>query len=557
MVRPTSSLLGSQEDRQLVADETQATPARYEDAAQLASTVEPSMPSRSMAQPGLLTKRLRMPAVDRSASPDRTDHGFRFASFSAIGAFVFALGIVIQLVMTAGLHVPPMVSYMTQAVVSVETSFLLNRWFTWYDRSTPFLRAFARFNAQKVVAIALNAALYAVLLKIGVNYLVANVVLTAAFTVVNYLSADRLVFTPTDSPTQDLGAAPVTIRMRDHPTQRVTVVIPCRDRASTIGATVRSVLDQDYPALDEIILIGSPADPTWEGLAEIDDPRIIIDEVEAPPGLRDANFKRVAAIRMSTGELIALIDSDVVLPSDWLSSAVATMNSSGVHCVAGGIRTALDNFWGRYTDRTWIGAKTPRVLQSYMVTRENFGARGRKPPITANALVTRELFDACPIDPTWSHGSYEDYEWFWRATKAGYQALVCRELFGWHYHRSVIWSIIEEHLRSARGCAHFIRAHPECPLSKRRLRQVVFLPAAAVGGLVGISVATAVGAGVAVGTLALLSVLILAGCHVVRSRSLEGVAYLAAGVGLGLVFTAGLARSLFQTRGLFQDGLAS
>ena len=104
--------------------------------------------------------------------------------------------------------------------------------------------------------------------------------------------------------------------------------------------------------------------------------------------------------------------------------------------------------------------------------------RGRKPPITANALFTRELYDHCPIDPSWSHGSYEDYEWFWRVTKAGYGICVCRELFGWHHHRRGLRALAKEYRRSSRGCAYFIRAHRDCPLARRRLRQVIILPLA-------------------------------------------------------------------------------
>ena len=83
------------------------------------------------------------------------------------------------------------------------------------------------------------------------------------------------------------------------------------------------------------------------------------------------------------------------------------------------MRSIHDSFWGRYTDSTWIGAKTPRIAESYTVTSANFGAARAKPPILANVLFTRELYEHCPIDPQWSHGSYEDYEWFWRVTRAG------------------------------------------------------------------------------------------------------------------------------------------
>ena len=210
--------------------------------------------------------------------------------------------------------------------------------------------------------------------------------------------------------------------------------------------------------------------------------------METPPGMRDANFKRDAAIRMLSGELIMLVDSDVVLPPDWLSRAVAALGDSGASCVTGGLKSIHDSFWGRYTDSTWIGAKTPRITQSYMVTSTDFGVRGRKPPITANTLFTRELYERCPIDPSWSHGSYEDYEWFWRATRAGYEIFVCQELFGWHHHRRGLRALAKEYRRSSRGCAYFVRAHPDCPLAKRRRRQVVILPLAGIAAILSAAV---------------------------------------------------------------------
>src|SRR5262249_36815406 len=111
-------------------------------------------------------------------------HGAKFASFSLIGGGIFVLGLALQAVLTRGLHVASLVSYLVQAVVSVECSFLLNRWITWRNAGTPFWSAFWRFNAQKVITVSINLILYAGLLKLGVNYLLANILLTIVFTFV-------------------------------------------------------------------------------------------------------------------------------------------------------------------------------------------------------------------------------------------------------------------------------------------------------------------------------------------------------------------------------------
>ena len=482
-----------------------------------------------------------------AARPPYLDRrGVRFVVFSAIGGFVFLLGLGLQAVLTGRWQMAPLASYLIQAVVSVETSFLLNRWLTWRDRDTPFWLAFTRFNAQKTVTIALNFLLYAGLLRLGMNYLVANVALTAVFTVVNFVAGDRLVFIPGRRPPAEPAAPAVPAQVRRYPAPAVSAVIPCRDNERTIGAAVQSLLDQDYPGLREIMLIGSPGDSTWKGLAGVAHPRLTMWELTTPPGVRDANFKRDAAVKMTSGDLIALVDSDIVLGSDWLRRAVAELEDSGAGCVAGGMKSFHDSFWGRYTDSTWIGAKTPRVPRSYTVTSANFGARGRKPPILANTLFTRELYERCPIDPMWSHGSYEDYEWFWRVTKAGYPIRVCRELFGRHHHRRGLRALAGEYRRSARGCAYFIRAHPDSPLAKRRRRQAVVLPLAAAAGIAGAAAVTAGGYGRAVAGLLLAAAAVLAVHQVVRSRSLESVAYPLVGLTLGLVFTAGLVSNLIR-----------
>lgn len=475
--------------------------------------------------------------------------GARFILFSGIGAAVFLMGLAIQYVLTGRLHVPPEWSYAIQSVTSIETNLLLNRWLTWRDRAIPFWTAFLRFNAQRTVTVGLNLAFYFGLTRLGMNYLAANVVLAAVFTIVNYLVGDLFVFAPSRSAKTAAGATfdpsetlPLPRALRP---PAVSVIIPCRNNQATIKATVLSVLGQNFPGLRQLTLIGSPGDSTWAALADIDDPRLEMLELATPPGVRDANFKRDHGIRRAATDLIALVDSDVVLPRDWMSRAVDALDESRANCVTGGMRSVRDDFWGRYTDHTVVGAKTPRVARSYAVTRENFGA-GRKPPITANILFRRDFYDECPIDPYWSHGSYEDYEWFWRVVKAGYQVQVCWELFGWHHHRQGIRALIKEYRRSSRGCAYFIRAHVDSPLARRRLMQAVALPLLAVVATIGLGVGVAAGYAAIEAEAALAGTVLLAGLQVFRSRRIEGVAYAATGITLGLVFTTGLVTNLLR-----------
>lgn len=136
-------------------------------------------------------------------------HGSKFASFSLVGGGIFVGGLLLQAALTSGLGVPSFISYMVQAIVSVESSFLLNYWITWRNVDTSFWPALVRFNAQKVVTISINLLAYAGLTKVGVNYLLANILLTVVFTIVNYAGADRFVFLGRGRPTPREDSGPV------------------------------------------------------------------------------------------------------------------------------------------------------------------------------------------------------------------------------------------------------------------------------------------------------------------------------------------------------------
>jgi hypothetical protein len=178
-----------------------------------------------------------------------------------------------------------------------------------------------------------------------------------------------------------------------------------------------------------------------------------------------------------------------------------------------------------------------------VVTRENFGRHGRKPPVTANAIFTRELYRHCPVDARWGFG-YEDYEWFWRMAAAGYRILFSSDLCGRHHHRRSLRLLCWEYRRSGEGCARFVRRHPGCPLARKRLRQAVLLPAAAVT-LAGAEAAAAAAAGPLVPVLSAgLMAAAAAAWEFAHQRNPEALLYPLLNGILGSVFLFSLARGL-------------
>ena len=115
----------------------------------------------------------------------------RLAIFALNGTAVFAAGLMIQIILVryAGIgHIP---SYIAQTVASVQVNFLLSRYLTWRDRDVTFLPALARFNLQQLAVTGLGIAGYVGLDRLGMNYVAANVAVTAVLTPVSFLSSHK------------------------------------------------------------------------------------------------------------------------------------------------------------------------------------------------------------------------------------------------------------------------------------------------------------------------------------------------------------------------------
>jgi len=315
----------------------------------------------------------------------------------------------------------------------------------------------------------------------------------------------------------------------------VSVVIPVKNSQRTIRATVAALLAQDYPALAEVIVVGDVGDHTWQALADIDDPRLVMIEHEEVPGKREPATKRDVGLRKARGQILALADSDINMDPDWLSRGLTLLADQRGGVVCGGMRAAKNSFWSRFVDGNTLAAKTPRVPASYRVTVRNFGKHGRKPPIAANVIMERRVYTDCPMDDSWGYG-YEDYEWFWRLASTGHKILYAAGLEGAHHHRQSFRALAWEYLVSANGCATFIRAYPDSPLARKRQRQALLLPLAATAAAAGAAAAVVTGNGVLVLAAAIAASIWILSREVALTGRLEAMAYVLPALALGSLF---------------------
>jgi hypothetical protein len=158
-------------------------------------------------------------------------------------------------------------------------------------------------------------------------------------------------------------------------------------------------------------------------------------------------------------------------------------------------------------------------------------------------ILTREVYEDQPIDGKWMYG-YEDYEWFWRVTKAGHRILFTDQLTGQHHHRRSFRHLVLEYRRAAHGCANFIKTHPDSPLARKRRQQAMLLPSAGLAGLATAGTAVVEGQWIAVTMVIAAGMGLLMAREFASSRTAESLAYPIAGGTLGVVFTLSVARGL-------------
>lgn len=125
--------------------------------------------------------------------------------------------------------------------------------------------------------------------------------------------------------------------------QLISVIIPARNEASFIEATIQSVLAQDYPGTIEVVVAdGMSDDGTREILDRLSrgDPRI--HYVDNPTG-RTPNGLNLA-IAAAGGDVIVRCDGHAELPPGYIRTALAVLSETGAVNV-GGVQRALGVGW--------------------------------------------------------------------------------------------------------------------------------------------------------------------------------------------------------------------
>jgi glycosyltransferase involved in cell wall biosynthesis len=133
------------------------------------------------------------------------------------------------------------------------------------------------------------------------------------------------------------------IPSRLSPLAKVSIIIPARNEERNIREALQSVLKQDYPNLEFIVVNDRSTDNTGGILAQMEkeQPHLQVHTVTTlPPGWLGKNHALQYGAERATGEILLFTDADMVMAPDTVSRAVGYLYANQIDhlCIMPNIR---------------------------------------------------------------------------------------------------------------------------------------------------------------------------------------------------------------------------
>lgn len=226
----------------------------------------------------------------------------------------------------------------------------------------------------------------------------------------------------------------------------VRVVVATRDRGQMLARCLDSLLKQDYPTFDIVVVDNAPSDTATRDLVKTyyEPTGKVRYLVEPRPGLANAHNRGLEAL---DSDIVAFTDDDVIADPKWLRSLVQPfVDDPQVGCVTGGIVPAeLETRAQCWTERHGAFLKG--------LERRNFDLHENRPasplfPFAAGQLGSgaNMAFSRAAIlaigggfDPALGAGTLtrggDDLAAFADVVLAGFRLSYVPDALVWHFHR--------------------------------------------------------------------------------------------------------------------------
>jgi glycosyltransferase involved in cell wall biosynthesis len=248
--------------------------------------------------------------------------------------------------------------------------------------------------------------------------------------------------------------------MRENETKElpsISVIVPVRNTAKTIGYLMESLMSLEYDPdkLEIVVVDGNSSDGTRKIVEEY--PVLLVDEEG-----KGLNAARNTGIKWSTGEIVAYTDGDCIVPPDWARSITRNFQSPLVGFVGGNVEGYdKKNLLSIYMDETFFNAK-PCFKWRQVATRLTL----RQFPAGCNMAFRRDALAMINYFDERIEYGFDDLIPVEEVGDTGFHIVLDPEVYVYHQHRTLLGEMLLQHFNYGRGGAKLIRAKRQSKLAQ-------------------------------------------------------------------------------------------
>ena len=218
---------------------------------------------------------------------------------------------------------------------------------------------------------------------------------------------------------------------------KVTVITPIYNNAPMIEECLESLLPQDYPDYEVIVVDDGSTDDTPDRVRQYPVKLIVNPHL----GISAA---RNAAVKAAEGEIIMTMDSDLKVPPDLISRMVRPL-------LAEEKRGVVMSWWDISNPDNLVASLIFRGYEYYVRNLE-------EPNFFWGYCfaIKKKIFDEIGyFDETLP--LVEDVDFAYRMIAAGYTVKILKSVRVWHYFRDSLWKHLSRHFKTARHKFLYVR----------------------------------------------------------------------------------------------------
>lgn len=217
----------------------------------------------------------------------------------------------------------------------------------------------------------------------------------------------------------------------------VSVVVPVRNAPQRIKKCIEALLQQTYPSdCYEIIVVDNASTDHTRQVIECYPVTLLVEHNRVSP-----YPARNCGIRHARGEIIALLDANVIPVSQWLDQGVTTLQQEMADLAGGHITFT-------FSQPKTVGEMADSI--TYVNVKSDI--QNNKTSVGGNLFARRLVFDTIGLFPEHIR-SGGDTLWTWTATQAGFKLVFASKAEGLYPARK-LFPFLKKSYRTTKGLSY-------------------------------------------------------------------------------------------------------